>query len=387
MPRKNCQRYFHALSGNLLPIRTDKDPIRQPSFIVGQISTNKKIAELVNGRMLNVGPDDPGEQGYVLKRLAFQGQDIIAITGGGAVGTLYGVYGLLDDHYGVGFYLDGDVIPQVKRALALAPVDERKKPRQSVRGILPWVNFLQSATVYSFRDYRFIIDQMAKMRMNLLNIHNYNGCGGHQELNFPWNPGVRHWMATTRSGHHWCGPPWFIHQYRFRGEDLFDDYDFGSEATLHNESLANEDVCRKGTAFFQRVIAHAHRRGVRIALGVELAGDKREQAFIVKNYPDLDYILMYNGEGGGAGLSQQFYDDIKKNTKIRLGLSGWGLDGNLANYPADLIAAPSHAIPLAAWMARSMRRGSIGAAPGWSAMAIGLIWANTRARKTGIRTA
>jgi len=44
----------------------------------------------------------------------------------------------------------------------------------------------------------------------------------------------------------------------------------------------------------------------------------------VKNYPDLDYVLMYAGEWGGAkGHSQEFYDELKKNTKIRLGLAGW----------------------------------------------------------------
>jgi hypothetical protein len=78
-----------------------------------------------------------------------------------------------------------------------------------------------------------------------------------------------------------------------------------------------------------------------VALGVELAGDKREQEFIIQNYPDLDYVLMYEGEWGGAkGHSQEFYEALKQHTKIRLGLSGWGLNGSLTNHPADLIAAP-----------------------------------------------
>jgi hypothetical protein len=341
------QRYLYARSGELLPICTDDAPLNKDSFVLGQKSTNRHISKWVSAGTLAVDATDPGEQGYVLRKFASEGgsgpkrPEILAIAGSDSAGTLYGVYGLLQDHYDIGFYLDGDVIPQAKSALAVAQVDERKKPGQSVRGILPWVNFFQSATVYSFEDYRFIIDQMAKMRMNLLNIHNYNGGGGHQELNFPWNPSVRYWMPTTRSGHGWGCPKSFISQYRFGGEDLFDDYDFGSEVTLHNETLTNEDICRKGTAFFQRVISYAHRRGVRISLGVELTGDKREQEFIVKNYPDLDYVLMYQGEWGGSkGHSQEFYEAIKNQTKIRLGVAGWGLGGDLADHPADLIAAP-----------------------------------------------
>ncbi|MCX6873310.1 MAG: malectin domain-containing carbohydrate-binding protein [Verrucomicrobia bacterium] len=341
------QRYLYARTGELLPIRTDEAPLNKDSFLIGQKSTNRHISEWVSAGTLAVDTSDPGEQGYVLRKIVTQGQggqgprEILAIAGSDSAGTLYGVYGLLQDHYDIGFALEGDVIPQTKSALVLAQVDERKKPKQSVRGILPWVNFFQSATVYSFEDYRFVIDQMAKMRMNLLNIHNYNGNGGHQELNFPWNPAVRYWMPTTRSGHGWGCPKSFINRYRFGGEDLFDDYDFGSEVTLHNEALTNEDICRKGTAFFQRVIAYAHRRGVRIALGVELIGDKREQEFIVKNYPDLDYVLMYQGEcGGSVGHSSEFFETLKKHTKIRLGIAGWGLGGDLSTLPADLIAAP-----------------------------------------------
>jgi|GEM_PF-355580 len=341
------QRYLYARTGDLLPIRTDEGTLNKDSFVIGQKSTNRHINEWVSTGTLAVDTSDPGEQGYVLKKFVTQGQggqsprEILAIAGSDSAGTLYGVYGLLQDHYDIGFFLEGDVIPQTKSALVLAQVDERKKPKQSVRGILPWVNFFQSATVYSFEDYRFIIDQMAKMRMNLLNIHNYNGNGGHQELNFPWNPSVRYWMPTTRSGHGWGCPKSFISRYRFGGEDLFDDYDFGSEVTLHNEALTQEEICRKGTAFFQRVIAYAHRRGVRIALGVELVGDKREQEFIVKNYPDLDYVLMYQGEcGGSVGHSSEFFETLKKHTKIKLGIAGWGLGGDLSTLPSDLIAAP-----------------------------------------------
>ena len=338
---KELQRYLCALSGVLAPITNDGDPILDSAFVIGQPGTNRKIAELVSAGQLTLGSGDPGAQGYVLKKLSLQSHDVIVIAGSDPTGILYGVYGLLEDHYKVGFHLDGDVLPEAKGPLILVAVDERKQPRQALRGILPWVNFFQSATVWSMRDFHSIIDQMAKMRMNLLNLHNYNGAEGHQEMFFPWNPQVRYWMATTSSGHHWGCQPWAVREYRFGGEDLFDDYDFGSEVTLHNKSLSNIEICRKGTAFFQQVIAYAHRRGVRVALGVELTNNVKEQEFIIDNYPDLDYVLMYEGEGGGSlGHSSAFYDALKSRTQIKLGLSGWGLGGDLARLPSDLIAAP-----------------------------------------------
>ena len=338
---KELQRYLYDLSGEFIPIYTDKKLIDRSSFVIGQINTNKKINDFVKNGNFIVGNTNPGEQGYVLKKFRTNNHDVIAIAGSDSTGTLYGVYGLLDDYYKIGFYTDGDVIPQHKIALTMVTVDEKKLPAQSIRGILPWVNFPQSATVYSLEDYKFVIDQMAKMRLNLLNIHNYNGQNKHQETNFPWNPNVRYWMATTKSGHNWDNPGWFVDEYRFGSKDLYDDYDFGSEVTLHNESLSNAQIISKSTAFFQQIINYAHKRGVKIALGVELTGDKREQEFIIKNYSNLDYVLMYEGEWGGAkGFNTGFYEALKKNTKIKMGLSGWGLKGDLSGLPADLIAAP-----------------------------------------------
>ena len=335
---RELQRYLYALSGTLLPITTDAKANSDAAFVVGQPGTNKKISEYVQAGLLKVSPEDPGEQGYVLKSFKNKKQQVLAIAGSDAIGSLYGVYGLLEDHYGVGFYFDGDVMPETKMPLVMAAVDERKRPKQAVRGVLPWINFFQSATVWSMADFRFTIDQMAKMRMNLLNLHNYNGFWGHQEMFFPFNPAVRYWMATTRSGHNWACPGWAVHEYRFGAGSLFDDYDFGSEVTLHNDSLTNMEIIRKATAFYQQVIAYAHRRGVRVALGLE-GGDPK---FIVENYPDIDYVLMYATEMSNERplFNKPVYETLKKETKIRMGVSGWGIKGSLADFPSDLIAAP-----------------------------------------------
>ena len=123
----------------------------------------------------------PGRRAIVLKKVTVAGQEIMVIGGSDAEGCLYGVYGLLEDHYGIGFYLGGDVLPDKKAPLVLPAVDERKTPAVAIRGFLPWTNFPQSATFYSWDDWRFIIDQAAKMRINFIHIHNYNGESGHNE--------------------------------------------------------------------------------------------------------------------------------------------------------------------------------------------------------------
>jgi len=261
---KELQRYLYQLSGGWLEIGSEWDP-QKPCFVIGRAERLAAMKPSGAQQWVSVTPDDPGPQGYVLKKIALPGREVMVIGGSDAIGCLYGVYGLLSDYYGVGFYLGSDVLPDKKSPLALPEVDERKAPAVYIRGFLPWTNFPQSATVYSWDDWRFIIDQAAKMRFNFIHIHNYNGENGHNEMFHNFEVGgtlSRVWMPTARTGHHWSCPGWDVAEYRFGAADLFDDYDFGADCALHNETLSNEAVFRKGASLFQRVIAYAHSRGV-----------------------------------------------------------------------------------------------------------------------------
>jgi len=199
--------------------------------------------------------------------------ETIIIAGSDPAGVLYGVYGLLEDHYGVGFYLGGDVLPEQKQPLMPAPLDESKTPAVPSAVFFPGLIFRNRQLLIPGRIGKFIIDQMARMRLNFLHIHNYNGEAGHNEMfhNFTVN-GIlsRVWMATAKTGHGWECPGWDVNEYRFGATDLFGDYDFGADCALHNETLTNEQVFRKGVSLFQKVIEYAHRRGVKIGLGLDI---------------------------------------------------------------------------------------------------------------------
>ncbi|MHB1455958.1 MAG: alpha-glucuronidase family glycosyl hydrolase [Armatimonadota bacterium] len=363
---KELQRYIYQLTGNLLTICNDTDVNVKSAFVVGQVSSNSVIKDLADSGAIEISNTDPGPEGYILKKLNIRDVETIVIAGSDESGCLYGVYGLLDDWYGIGFYPGGDVLPGKKIPFRLPDVDERKAPRQRVRGVLPWTNFPQSAGVYSFKDYQFIIDQMAKMRMNFLEIHNYNGMGVHNEMfhNFTYN-GItsRVYMNSALTGHGWAGPAWQVKDYLFKGADLFDDYDFGSDCSLHNKSLTNEQAFRKGASFFQQVIEYAHLRGVKIGLGIELDlipsvyKTKPNNPDVVKaridqiinDYSNLDYLLCYRSEiiaSESQDIWQEIFDLFYKRfkaeaPKTRLAISGWGLSAvHVAHLPEDVIAAP-----------------------------------------------
>lgn len=364
---RELQRYLHQLSGDLLEIETGVARPGPRSFVIGRRQSNPLIEKMATDGRIKISPADPGPQGYVLKKLAVSKGNAIVIAGGDQIGCLYGVYGLLEDYYGVGFYLGGDALGDKKSPLKLVDVDERKAPAVYIRGFLPWTNFPQSATVYSWEDWKFIIDQMAKMRMNFLHIHNYNGQNNHNEMfhNFTYKGFMsRVWMPTVRTGHRWACPAWDIAQYRFGAGDLFDDYDFGADCALHNESLSNEQVFRKGASLFQKVIAYAHTRGVKIGLGLDInlipkdyktkADDPAVIAArvnqIASDYPDLDFLLCFQSEqqrnpkayAVWRKIFDGFYEGIKKRSpKTRIAVSGWGLAAShTKTLPADVMCAP-----------------------------------------------
>ena len=177
----------------------------------------------------------------------------------------------------------------------------------------------------------------------------------------------RVWMATARSGHAWGGRPgWDPNQYRFGASDLFDDYDFGADCARHNENLSNEAAFRKGVSEFQKVIAYAHTRGVKIGLGLDIdllppeLKDKQADnpqlvaarvGQVITDYPDLDYLLCFQSESIFADKARYkvwhnvfdgFYKAIKERApQIRMAVAGWGISAeDVANLPPDVICAP-----------------------------------------------
>jgi len=359
---QELQRYLYML-GHELPKVCDDAAVYDGGFVIGTTASNSILKSLADSGFLS--PDELGPQSYQLKKLSVNGHDIIAVLGTEDTGVLYGVYGLLQDYYGINFYMSGDVLPPQTSLVTLPDVNEIRKPQMYIRGFLPWTNFPQSATVYSWQDWKYVIDQMAKMRMNFLHIHNYNGEGKHNEMfhNFELNGYIsRSWMATASSGHGWAGPKWNVNEYLFGSSDLFDDYDFGADCALHNEKLSNKEVFKKGTNLFKRVIDYAHSRGVKIGLGIDLdkipaeynvsASDtdviKARIEQIATDYPNLDYLICFQSETMGSDstawqkMFMGWYNGLKAtNPKLKFAVSGWGLKPeSIQSLPPDVICAP-----------------------------------------------
>ncbi|NII25829.1 carbohydrate-binding protein [Pseudoflavitalea sp. X16] len=386
---KELARYLHTLTGTLPSITTNAVTNNNNLFILGRPG-HPMIDQLISNSQIKISPTNPGPQGYLLKKIQRNNQSIIVIAANDTTGVLYGVYGFLEEHMGINFSFDGDVLPLSPASSSPPPpeslsrssgrdlgggfggaIDEVKTPAMAIRGFLPWTNFPQSATSYSWEDWTFILDQMARLRMNFLHIHNYTGEEGHNEMfhNFEVAGKLsRVWMATARSGHAWGSyPGWEVNKYPFGSAALFDDYDFGADCALHNEKLDNKQVFRKGVNEFQRVIEYAHKRGIKIGLGLDInlihesyqlpPDDPRVIAArvqqIATDYPGLDYLLCFQSESlvheGAEKAREQwrtifdaFYHGLKKTMpRLRLAVAGWGLRAeDVSSLPKDVICAP-----------------------------------------------
>ena len=71
------------------------------------------------------------------------------------------------------FYLHGDVVPDEKIDLTLPMLDERGEALFKTRGIQPFHDFPEGPDWWNTDDYKAIIGQLPKLRMNFIGLHTY----------------------------------------------------------------------------------------------------------------------------------------------------------------------------------------------------------------------
>ncbi|MGQ9770267.1 MAG: DUF4838 domain-containing protein [Thermogutta sp.] len=111
-------RFIREMTGASLSIRTDTfQPIAEHEILLGN---NRRLQELG----IEIDWQKLGKEGYVLKTVGKR----LVIAGGEPRGTLYGVYGLLEDHWGCRWFTpDCSRIPRVER-LSIGLLDQTVIP-------------------------------------------------------------------------------------------------------------------------------------------------------------------------------------------------------------------------------------------------------------------
>jgi hypothetical protein len=114
---EELQRFLGEITGAVFPMRADTEQMGSHEILVG---------DSAHLRQLGVTIDFPalGPEGYVLRTV---GRHLV-IAGGAPRGTLYGVYGLLEDHLGCRWFTPAVSRIPKRQTLSLPALNERRIP-------------------------------------------------------------------------------------------------------------------------------------------------------------------------------------------------------------------------------------------------------------------
>lgn len=178
---REVRRYLFMRTGQLLPITISES---SPLAISSVIAIGNKNRAMVKA-MLADGTESAtlaglGSQQYWLKSIESLGRRSLLLTGGDDAGALYAAYRLAE-HFGIRFYLHGDVMPEEAIPLEIPSLDETARPLFELRGIQPFHDFPEGPDWWNLEDYQSILAQLPKLRMNFFGLHTYPEGGPNAE--------------------------------------------------------------------------------------------------------------------------------------------------------------------------------------------------------------
>ena len=339
---EEIQRYVELLSGGRLPIVTE--PGAGPAgglILVGGPQANDTVRGLVDRGALDLGGLS-AEGAYLLQSTELDGRGCVVAAGRDDAGTMYAAYELLE-RLGVVFQLTGDIVPEHTARLELPELDVTAAPARKFRGVHVWHAYTWHM---GMQDYRRLIDQLAKMKMNVLQF--YWGMGA------PWvevfHEGVRGELTTTReSGYLAIG-----RDSRSWGRSVHTTTGTRSEVRVGRECFPHERLCAEefrevgsedeafavAVPFLREIIRYAHRRCVQVWLA------SGELPFVAPNLAPQS-ARVDHGVAPSESYSYQRYCGVAVPTGDPAALDIWeqALCAVIETYPeADAygVWAPEH---------------------------------------------
>ncbi len=211
------------------------------------------------------------------------------ISGGSDVAVLYGAYAYVEK-LGVRFQIDGDVIPDERLKELPVVKEETGKPLFELRGLQPFHDFPEGPDWWRTDDWKSVVSQATKMRMNFIGLHTYPfhnkdlgpeptvWLGLPEDVNADGTVKISDyasWYSTAKVMPYGCYSPAKTSSYSFGGAEIFPSDNYGSEMNGPDDfpfprtPAANAALINRTGAMLKEVFEEAHRLGMTTCLGTE----------------------------------------------------------------------------------------------------------------------
>ena len=162
------KEYLEKLYGIQARVVASLEAADQLFVVLGSPATNPAIEAVLSSAPW----PEVSDQGIVLKRLSKQGRTILVIGGGSPAATLWAVYDFVQ-LCGVRFLLEKDVLPEKPAPFPPPTLDLVQEPELRFRSYRGINDLATSLVFYGMEDYRHLIDQLAKLKFNVLYVQTY----------------------------------------------------------------------------------------------------------------------------------------------------------------------------------------------------------------------
>ncbi len=231
---QEIRKYIYQRTNELLPLVEFKegDLVKADAIVVGVAGNTIMKATGFTFPVL-------GADAFILKTITTPSGKQLLVSGGSPIGTLYAAYHLAEQ-LGVGFYLDGDVIPDRQIPFVFPELDNTQTPLFDRRGIQPFHDFPEGPDWWNTADYKAIFSQLVKLKMNFFGLHTYpEGGVGPEPLTWIGLPEDVNPDGTVKTAYHsrhfntlggtFGYFPRKTTEYSFGTGLLFDREDFGAD--------------------------------------------------------------------------------------------------------------------------------------------------------------
>jgi hypothetical protein len=284
---REVQRYVYLRAGRLLPIVPAPAAPTGDAIIVARKDRPILAAALpdpaATATIASLGP-----QQFMLKTVDLSpGTKVLVLAGGDDIGTLYAAYRFAE-RLGVRFAIDGDAVPDGTIPLDLSGPDEVGRPLFELRGLLPFHDFPEGPDWWSRDEWKSVIAQAAKLRLNFIGLHTYpKGALGPEPTVWIGLPedcepdgtvrtsDATSWHNTQRFTDYGCYRPEKTNEFSFGAAEVFEADDFGPEINGPDDFPVPRTpegavaLMNRAGSMLRDVFAYARGMGFRTCAGTE----------------------------------------------------------------------------------------------------------------------